>query len=143
MDENIPTASTSTLSPASHSIRSGVITGAASVESVVMPTENATSPLQRNVMMLDETPPGQHPTRISPTPTAFGRPSPCTTPYARSGMSVNCAIEPIRMSNGRAARIRKSSCVSVSPIVSMIRPSRDVWTIPSLQSVQPNASGRK
>ena len=80
MDVNIPTASTSTLSPASHSVRSGVITGAASVETVVRPTENATSPLQRKVMMFEETPPGQHPTRISPTPTAFGNPSPYTSP---------------------------------------------------------------
>ena len=80
MDVNMPTASTSTLSPASHSVRSGVMTGAASVETVVSPTENATSPLQRKVMMFEETPPGQHPTRISPTPTGFGNPSPYTRP---------------------------------------------------------------
>ena len=76
----MPAASTSTLSPASHSVRSGVMTGDASVETVVRPTENATSPLQRKLMMFDETPPGQHPTRISPTPTSRGSPSPRTSP---------------------------------------------------------------
>ena len=55
----------------------GVISGAARVETGVIPTENATSPLQRKLMMLDDTPPGQQPTRISPTPTAFGNPITC------------------------------------------------------------------
>ena len=37
-----------------------------SVEAVVIPTEKATSPLQRNDIMLLETPPGQQPTKIIP-----------------------------------------------------------------------------
>lgn len=67
IDLNIPIASTSIFSPARCSIRIGVMIGASSVVIVVIPTENATSPLQRKLMMLDETPPGQHPTSKSPT----------------------------------------------------------------------------
>ena len=55
--------------PTRSAVRSGVITGASSVETVVMPTEKATSPLQRKDIRFDETPPGQQPTRMSPTPT--------------------------------------------------------------------------
>ena len=66
IDRNIPIASTSISLPESQSTRSGVATGASSVEAVVIPTEKATSPRQRNDMMFEETPPGQHPTRISP-----------------------------------------------------------------------------
>ncbi len=69
IDLNIPSASTSTFSPARCSIRRGVIRGARSVVTVVIPTENATSPLQRKLIMLEETPPGQHPTSRSPTAT--------------------------------------------------------------------------
>ena len=57
-----------------------------------------------------------------------------------SGMSVNCASDPTTMSNGRDASTRKSSSVSVSPIVSMMRPSRDVCAFPR---TQPNAPGAK
>lgn len=69
IDLNIPIASTSTFSPARCSMRTGVIIGASSVVTVVIPTENATSPLQRKLIILDETPPGQQPTSKSPTAT--------------------------------------------------------------------------
>ena len=123
---NIPMASTSTISPASQSIRNGVVRGASSVESVVMPTENATSPLQRKLMMFEETPPGQHPTRMRPTATPLGIPSRCVRPKAMSGIRANCASEPIAMSSGREASTLKSCGVSVMPIVSMITPSTAV-----------------
>ena len=51
----------------------GVITGERSVETVVIPTEKATSPPQRYDMILEETPPGQHPTRINPNAIAGER----------------------------------------------------------------------
>ena len=73
IDLNIPSALTSIFSPARCSIRSGVNTGARSVVAVVIPTEKATSPLQRKLMMLDDTPPGQHPTRKRPTAAGWGR----------------------------------------------------------------------
>ena len=57
-----------------------------------------------------------------------------------SGMSVNCASDPTTMSKGRDARARKSSPVSVSPIVSMMRPSREVCAFPR---TQPNTPGAK
>ena len=57
-----------------------------------------------------------------------------------SGMSVNCASDPTTMSNGRDARARKSASVSVSPIVSMMSPSREVCAFPR---TQPNAPGAK
>lgn len=66
IDLNIPIASTSMFSPARCSMRTGVIIGASSVVAVVIPTEKATSPLQRKLMMLEDTPPGQHPTSKSP-----------------------------------------------------------------------------
>ena len=64
---NMPMASTSTAVPASHSTSSGVTNGAKMVETVVMPTEKATSPLHKKLMILLDTPPGQHPTKIMPT----------------------------------------------------------------------------
>lgn len=42
------------------------MTGAMSVETVVIPTENATSPLHKKLMIFEDTPPGQQPTRTSP-----------------------------------------------------------------------------
>ena len=72
MLRNMPRASTSTCSPASHNTSNGVIIGASRVEAVVIPTEKATSPRQRNDMMLLDTPPGQQPTSMMPTMTGFG-----------------------------------------------------------------------
>lgn len=46
---------------------SGVMTGESNVDTVVIPTENATSPPHRYDMIFEDTPPGQHPTRISPS----------------------------------------------------------------------------
>ena len=51
----------------------GVITGERIVEAVVIPTEKATSPPQRYDITFDETPPGQHPTRIKPSESAGER----------------------------------------------------------------------
>ena len=121
-------------------MRNGVISGAASVETVVIPTENATSPLHRKLMMFEDTPPGQHPTSISPTPTSRGRPSTRTSVHAMSGMKVNCASAPTTMSSGRDARMRKSSLLSVIPIVSMITPRTAVCVYPR---THPNTPGAK
>ena len=66
MPRNIPSVSTSMRVSASHHTNKGVMKGANRVEAVVIPTENATSPRQRNDMMLLDTPPGQHPTSMMP-----------------------------------------------------------------------------
>ena len=68
--------------------RSGVINGESNVETVVIPTENATSPPQRYDIMFEETPPGQHPTRISPSAIPSGRFNAFEIPNARNGMIV-------------------------------------------------------
>jgi hypothetical protein len=131
----MPQASTSTFSTASQSTSNGVTTGARRVLVVVIPTENATSPLHRYDIILLETPPGQHPTRIIPTIIGFGisiptYPTPTVNDHAIRGMSENCAHVPIRMSHGRAARIRISSIVRVNPIVSMMNPSINDCMLP-------------
>ena len=64
IDTNIGSAFIETCVPlASNDTRSGVINGESNVETVVIPTENATSPPQRYDIMFEETPPGQQPTR--------------------------------------------------------------------------------
>ena len=66
IDTNIGSALIETCVPlASNDTRSGVINGESNVETVVIPTENATSPPQRYDIIFEETPPGQQPTRIS------------------------------------------------------------------------------
>ena len=47
-----------------------------------------------------------------------------------SGMSENCAQVPMSMSHGRAARIRMSLSVRVSPMVSMMNPSINDCVLP-------------
>ena len=83
--------------------RSGVINGESNVETVVIPTENATSPPQRYDIMFEETPPGQQPTRISPSAIPSGRFNAFEIPNARNGMIRYCAIAPTHISNGLCA----------------------------------------
>ena len=71
---------------ASNDTRSGVITGESNVETVVIPTENATSPPHRYDIIFDETPPGQQPTRISPSAIPSGRFNAFVSANARNGM---------------------------------------------------------
>ena len=73
IETNMPAAGTSMRSPANRSTIIGVMIGASSVEAVVIPTEKGTSPPQRNDMIFDEMPPGEQPTRISPTAISSGR----------------------------------------------------------------------
>lgn len=73
-------ASTSICCPASNNTISGVTIGAKSVETVVMPTENATSPLHRKHMILLDTPPGQQPTRMMPAERNGFSPKMCDKP---------------------------------------------------------------
>ncbi|SPU05511.1 Uncharacterised protein [Bacillus spizizenii] len=69
-------------------IKTGVKTGANKVEIVVTATERAVFPFAKNVMTLEAVPPGQQPTRITPTAISAGRCSPNERPKATSGMMV-------------------------------------------------------
>ena len=123
IDTNIGRALIETCVPlASNDTRSGVINGESNVETVVIPTENATSPPQRYDIMFEETPPGQQPTRISPSAIPSGRFNAFEIPNARNGMIRYCAIAPTHISNGLCASILKSCVVSVSPILNMMIP---------------------
>ena len=140
MPRNIPRVSTSMRVSASHHTNKGVIMGARRVEAVVIPTENATSPLQRKDMMLLDTPPGQQPTSIMPMERYGLSPNACVRKYAMRGISVNCAHAPMRISHGLPSRMRKSSADRVSPIVSIITPRMTLDTSPL---THPNVPGNK
>ena len=107
----------------------GVIIGEIIVDTVVIPTEKATSPPQRYDMMLDDTPPGQQPTRISPRAMASGRCNIFVNANARNGIIAYCAIAPIQISNGRFLSSLKSSVVRVSPILNIIIPMIIDWLV--------------
>lgn len=96
--------------------------GASRVEAVVIPTEKATSPLHKKLIMLLDTPPGQQPTSIMPIAIGVSKWKMRVSNHATSGIMVNCAHAPIKMSSGRENSILKSCVVSVSPIVSIIMP---------------------
>ena len=72
--------------------------------------------------MLEETPPGQHPTKIKPSAMASGRCKILVRQRAISGMIRYWAAAPMQISNGRLARILKSLVVSVNPILNIIIP---------------------
>lgn len=120
---NIPSASTSIDCPARNSTIRGVTIGASSVDTVVIPTENATSPWHKKLMILLDTPPGQQPTRMIPADRYGLSPNNLERPNATKGITVNCAIVPNRISVGRRRRILKSSVERVHPIVSIMMPN--------------------
>lgn len=72
---NSPQASTGTSVPASHFVSTGVITIAPIVEHIVISTDKATFARAMYVTTFDAVPPGQHPTRISPTASGVGNAS--------------------------------------------------------------------
>lgn len=65
------TALTSTFCPAYNKVSKGVAKGASTVDTEVMPTDKATSPLAKYVITFDEVPPGQVPTSITPNTIFF------------------------------------------------------------------------
>ena len=54
-------------------VKSGVMIGEMSVDTLVIVTDKGTSPLLMKVMTLDDVPPGQVPTRTTPTVSAGSR----------------------------------------------------------------------
>ena len=115
---------TSTQAPASRYTNNGVISGAASVEVIVIPTESATSPPAIYVITLLAVPPGQHPTRITPSARSVGRCISWHNPHATTGMIVYCATNPITISFGLEKTLLKSSILIVSPMPNMATPKK-------------------
>lgn len=90
-DQAIPAPSTATSAPAS------------SVETLVIATDSATSPLARYAITFEEVPPGTEPSMSSPTASAGLRPRSLATATAPSGMITNCATTPMAIGTGRFA----------------------------------------
>ena len=82
--------------------------GARRVEAVVIPTEKATSPLHRKLMMLLDTPPGQQPTNMMPIANEISKLNNLVNVYAIKGIKVYCAQAPMKISIGLDANILKS-----------------------------------
>ena len=91
---------------------------------LVKPTDKGKSPPARYVMTLEDVPPGQHPTSITPIANSGGRLKSLARHQARLGMIVNCAIHPMIISRGRLKTILKSLMFIVRPIPNMTIPSR-------------------
>ena len=138
IDLNMSTTDTSTYVPANKSTIIGVRIGARSVDTPVMPTDNAKSPFAMKVITLDAVPPGHAPTSITPTAKSAGSENTFANMYAMSGMIVNCAMQPSSKSNGRENVTLKSDTVNVMPMPSMTTPSNGVTTF---ADAHPNVHG--
>ena len=108
MLRNIAIGLTSTVVPTSNQVRNGVMTGASRVDMPVIPTLKARSPPARYVMTLLAVPPGQQPTRATPTASSAGKWKVLANVHARSGMMLNWATHPMMISLGREKTILKS-----------------------------------
>ena len=75
-------------------------------------------------MTLEEVPPGQVPTRMTPTASSGGRRNSFVSKKAMSGIKVNWQSAPITTSFGRRRTSVKSEGFSVSPIPNITTPSR-------------------
>ena len=113
--------------PASSSTRAGVTTGAIMVVHAVMPTESATSPLDRYVITLEDVPPGQQPTRMTPTASSVGSWKMVTSRNASSGMMMNWEQMPTITALGLVKTTLKSESLSVMPMPNITMP-RSVLT---------------
>ena len=110
------------------------------VVQAVMPTDSATSPFDREVMTLDDVPPGQQPTRITPTASSVGSWNMRHKTHARKGMMMNCEKMPVMTAFGFVNTTLKSESLSVMPIPNITMPSngltqlvgRIVWVGPGI-----------
>src|SRR5699024_1757283 len=84
--KNISNAETSRHSRANKKIIAGVNNGATKVEAVVIATDKATFPLAKNVMTFEAVPPGQQPTRVTPSAISGGNASNFANANAKSGI---------------------------------------------------------
>ncbi|GAB3792129.1 hypothetical protein GCM10028868_07150 [Virgibacillus kimchii] len=113
--------------------------GAKIVDDAVILTDKGVSPLERKVMTFDAVPPGQQPTRITPTATSGGNCKPTANAKAMSGMMTNCAPTPMATSFGLLNTSLKSCVVSVNPIPNMTTPS----SMDMYGAIQIKVSGEK
>ena len=74
-------------------------------------------------MTLDAVPPGQQPTRTTPSAISAGNENALVSSNASSGMTTNCAAQPAITSLGRENTVLKSDGLSVKPMPSMTTPS--------------------
>ncbi|MCY1179339.1 hypothetical protein D9M73_197330 [compost metagenome] len=95
----------------------------------VMATDNARSPLASQVMTLEDVPPGQQPTRITPTAIWAGKAKAWHSNQAMPGMMTNCATTPRATRQGWRDTSAKSSSLRVRPMPNMIRPSNGTMAL--------------
>ena len=102
----------------------GVMSTASRVEQVVRVTDSATLSRAMKQTTFDAVPPGQHPTRTSPTTKSMGSLNNFARLKAKNGMTRYCKPTPKRTVPG-ISRIRTKSCaVSVNPMLSMMMPRK-------------------
>ena len=126
MDKNILTGSTVTVVFNNKQVIAGVKNGASRVLTLVIPTERATSPLERQVITLLDVPPGQVPTSTTPAKSAGSSRNTLPNANASSGITVNWATQPTMMSFGRVKTSLKSSNFKVRPIPNITTISRQL-----------------
>mmetsp|Transcript_68934 Transcript_68934/g.164433 ORF Transcript_68934/g.164433 Transcript_68934/m.164433 type:complete len:281 (+) Transcript_68934:356-1198(+) len=125
-----PDASTGTSEPASSDVISGVMIGAAHVDTVVISTDSATSACAIKVTRLEAVPPGHAETRISPTASGTGSANSFAMLHPRSGINVNWHAKPRKTSRGFFSTRLKSLNSRVMPMKSMVEASAAVMYSP-------------
>ena len=103
--------------PISNKVINGVKIGEITVDTAVKETDNATSPLERNVMTSEAVPPGTVPTKISPTVKASFKEKTLARRNAIIGIITYCAEIPTVISFGFLNTLTKSPNFKVVPIV--------------------------
>ena len=73
---------------------------------------------------MEEVPPGQVPTRMTPMASSVGRWNTMVSTHARKGIKVNCATQPTMTSFGRLNTTLKSLGFRVRPMPNITMPSR-------------------
>ena len=112
--------STGVSSPASNNMMIGVTMGEITVDTEVIATDSATSPLAKYATTLDVVPPGTDPSISKPIASMGLSPSSLATATAPSGMMTNCVTTPTKIGKGRRITCLKSGSVNVSPMHSMM-----------------------
>ncbi|OKN71614.1 hypothetical protein AM469_006488 [Pseudomonas aeruginosa] len=139
IDRNIAANDTGSQAEASSQTSAGVTSGASRVVTEVIATDRATSPRDSQVITLEAVPPGQQPTRITPTAISAGNCNRRQSSQARPGMMTNWASTPISTRMWCRATSRKSSPLSVRPMPNITRPSSGAMATVSGR----NQAGRK
>ena len=124
IDLNIKNKDTSTHFPAKRYTSAGVRNGARRVETIVIPTDKGTSPSAIYVITLLAVPPGQHPTRITPSARSEFKLNIRAIIQADKGITVYWMIHPIAIYFGWNKIFLKSSAFIVIPIPNIAAPKK-------------------